>query len=80
MPAQYFLAVLYDEGKGVAPDAQKAAYWLEQAARADDAESQYKLGLRYRQGKGVIQNDQTANAWLNRACQNGWQTACELRR
>lgn len=51
--SQMFLALCYQEGKGVAKDDSVAVYWLEKSSRQGLAESQVILGNCYREGKGV---------------------------
>lgn len=42
-PAQYFLATLYVEGKGVEPDEKLAASWFEKAAKLGYTNSEKSL-------------------------------------
>ena len=43
--AQYFLAVMYDKGKYVKKDYQKAIFWYEKAANNGDSASQIILTI-----------------------------------
>ncbi|MGW8248798.1 MAG: tetratricopeptide repeat protein [Acidiferrobacterales bacterium] len=54
--AQFYLAVMYNNGQGVIPDVDKATAWLQQAAKSGHAESLYLLGKFYAAGRGVEQD------------------------
>jgi len=51
--AQFYLAVMYNTGQGVAPDLEQAVTWLQQAAESGHAESLFLLGKFYAAGHGV---------------------------
>jgi TPR repeat protein len=68
---ELWLAHLYQEGLGVAPDAQQAVTLLTKAADAGSAEAAGRLGKLYLDGDGVLQDVGAAQAWLNRAAQGG---------
>ena len=65
--AQYELALMYLEGKGVDQDDEQAFYWMEKAARQGDAPAQYELVLMYFYGIGVDQDEEQAFYWMSKA-------------
>jgi localization factor PodJL len=69
--AQFIVATRYFEGRGVAPDPVKAAFWYEQAAASGLAPAQYRLGNLYERGKGVAQDIALALSWYERAARQG---------
>ncbi len=69
--AQYSLATLYLQGRGVEPDPEEAAKWLRQAAKAELAVAQTAMGRLYATGTGVERDDQAALRWYYRAAQWG---------
>ena len=64
-PAQYYLGLMYNLGRGVAQNYAEAVRWYRKAAEQGDAEAQYSLGDMYRQGRGVAQDYVQAHKWLN---------------
>jgi len=68
---ELWLAHLYREGLGVAPDAQQAAALLTKAADAGSAVAAGALGKLYLDGDGVLQDAGAAQTWLRRAAQHG---------
>ncbi len=75
--AQYYLAVLYDEGEGVAKDTvvatdwfNKARPWLQTAAEQGNAQAQFNLGRMYYYGKGGLAQDAAmAVSWYRKAAE-----------
>tara|TARA_B110000977_G_scaffold170989_1_gene222165 strand:- start:23 stop:295 length:273 start_codon:yes stop_codon:yes gene_type:complete len=55
--AQYFLGLMYNEGKGVPKDQKEAFKWYRLAADQGDASAQYNLALMYGNGVGVPKDD-----------------------
>lgn len=76
--AQYNLAKMYDQGKGVKQDYQQAAKWSQKAAEQGYAEAQFILGTMYYQGEGVKRNHKQAKIWFGKACDNRNQSACDF--
>jgi TPR repeat protein len=66
------LGKLYEDGRGVPPDNNKARGLYEQAARMDSAEAMFDLGALYESGGGGMTPD-TAKAieWFQRAAALG---------
>jgi len=69
--AAYVLGMMYDDGMGVAPDAQAAAQWYRQAAEQGNAWAQYALGAKYITGDGVALSYQEAAKWTALAAAQG---------
>ena len=69
--AQFNLALLYENGLGIAADGARAAYWFERAAEQDDRTAQAYLGEMYAKGLGVARNDAAALKWFRRAAELG---------
>src|SRR6185295_6948428 len=65
--AQFYLGVMYNEGRGVPQDYAEAAKWYKLAAEQGDALAQYNLGLSYARGEGVTPDPVLAHMWLNLA-------------
>ena len=68
---QYHLANRYMSGENLYKDANRAAYWYEQAAKQNHAEAQYQLGEMYKTGTGVTASVAKAKFWLNKAASAG---------
>ena len=66
---QFYLGVMYDDGKGVSQDYVEAAKWYRLAAEADDAKAQNNLGEMYAEGKGVSQDYAEAEKWFRLAAE-----------
>jgi len=62
--AQYNLAMLYLEGKGVPKDNAKAASLFEDSARQGNPDAALDLGILFRNGEGLKQNLERAYMWL----------------
>ena len=69
--AQYYLALIHDEGRGVPRDAARAAAWYRRAARQGHVDAQYNLGVAYASGSGVPRSLQRAVYWWRRAAEQG---------
>ena len=73
--AQYKLGLMYDMGKDVDQDYQKAFEWYEKSANQGLASSQSRLGSMYRYGKGVEVNHAKATEWYFKAYEQGDEIA-----
>lgn len=69
--AQFKLATLYYEGKGISRDDEEAATWYFKAAQQEHVEAQFALGVMYEKGEGVERNDDKAYKWLSLAARQG---------
>jgi TPR repeat protein len=65
MPAQFRLARLYEEGRGVARDLDQAAMWYRKAADQKDPAAQLRLGVLLSPGNGGRTDVVEAHMWLN---------------
>jgi hypothetical protein len=65
--AQFYLAFMYANGRGVPQNYDEAAMWCRRAAEQGHAGAQYMLGLMYDKGQGVPMNWVEAHKWLNLA-------------
>jgi hypothetical protein len=77
--AQYTLAWMYAQGKGVPQDLRQAAKLFRRAALKGYAEAQYHLGRMYIQGIGVPQNFTQAAHWFVKAAMQGHAAARQAR-
>jgi TPR repeat protein len=68
---QHNLAVLYQEGRGVAVDLAEALTWFRKAAEQGAPPSQTNLGLMYYHGQGVAPDYAQAISWIRRAADQG---------
>jgi len=73
--AQFGLAFLYTDGKGVTQDYKKAVKWFSMAAEQGNTKAQFNLGLLYDKGKGVLEDDILAYAWYNLSAAAGNEKA-----
>jgi hypothetical protein len=69
--AQYALAVLYRQGKGVTRDPVEGAIWMARAAAARNAAAEVEYGIMLFNGEGVIRNETGAAAFFLRAAEKG---------
>jgi septal ring-binding cell division protein DamX len=69
--AQFHVSRLFEEGRGVAPNAAESMRWLRYAARGGFSPAQYELGERYRTGQGVTQDPSRALYWWTQAAEAG---------
>jgi septal ring-binding cell division protein DamX len=68
---QFFLGVMYAEGKGLEPDHAKAFALYTAAAEKDFAPAQYNLANQYATGEGVKQDFSKAEFWWTKAAERG---------
>ena len=73
--AQYNLAVMYVNGKGIAQNYTQALYWYNKAAAQGDASAQYNLAQMYRMGQGVPPNNAKTLYWYQKAAEQGHANA-----
>jgi TPR repeat protein len=69
--AQYNLALMYGNGRGVPQDDQAAVKWYRLAAEQGDSDAQYNLALKYGKGEGVPQDYKAAVKWYRLAAEQG---------
>jgi TPR repeat protein len=61
---QFQLARVYDDGKLVPRDFDKALHWYKKSAMNEYEEAQFTMGYFYCRGIGVKKNEAIANEWL----------------
>ena len=69
--AQYNMGVMYEKGKGVEKNLNKAKKWFQFAADQGLPKAQYNLGLMYGKGKGVEKDYNKAIKWMTLAADQG---------
>jgi TPR repeat protein len=77
--AQYNLAEMYYEGKGVARDYATALFWYRKVAEQGSEKAQLKVGHMYETGRGIPQHNTYAYVWFNLAASHGNETAEDKR-
>lgn len=77
--AQFLVALLYYDGKGVPQDYAEAAKWFEQSADRAYTRAQYNLGEMYATGQGVKRDYTQAYKWLSLCAASGNDTCSEHR-
>lgn len=68
---QYNLALMYEQGIGVAKDEKEAVAWYRKAAEQGNANAQFNLGVLYENGRGTTVDFAQANQWYRRAAVQG---------
>ncbi|WP_052122847.1 SEL1-like repeat protein [Gallibacterium anatis] len=68
---QWRLGILYDWGKGVPQDYQKAKYYYELSANQGNSTAQVSLGMLYQSGLGVSQDYQKAKYYYELSANQG---------
>jgi TPR repeat protein len=76
--AQYNLAMMYGQGKGLAQSDAEAAKWFRKAADQGNAPAQVNLSLLYFTGKGLPQDSTQAYLWCSLAANAGDRNAAAL--
>jgi TPR repeat protein len=69
--AEYDLARLYHQGKGVPQDYREAFQWYRKAADQGNAKAQYGVGYMYHWGRDVSQDANQALGWYRKAADQG---------
>lgn len=77
--AQFHLALMFAEGKGVPKDDQQVAFWYCRAAEQGNVSAQYNLGLIYAYGVGVPEDVEKAYFWWLLSSTDGNQTSVRNR-
>lgn len=68
---QYNLALMYEQGIGVAKDEKEARTWYRKAAELGNSNAQFNLGVLYENGRGGEVDFAQANQWYRRAAVQG---------
>ena len=69
--AQTNLAIMFENGLGVAQDYTEAVKWYQRAAEQGHVGAQNNLGVMYGNGRGVAQDHAEAVKWYQRAAEQG---------
>lgn len=69
--AQYYVALMYDQGVGVEQDSGIAIRWYKRSAEAGHIDAQYNLGVAYARGNGVQRDLAQAAQWWQRSARQG---------
>ena len=77
MKACSSLGNLYDKGKGVEQNYQKAFQLYQKACDGGDSEGCYNLGVLYENGYGVKKDNAIAKEYYGKACDLGLQKGCD---
>ena len=78
LKAQYSIATIYYEGKGVPQNYRKAIYWYQEAAKHEYAKAYAQIGLMYCKGEGVLKSYKKAVPYIQMAFDNGCKYAPEI--
>src|SRR5687768_604135 len=70
--AEYNLAIMYDEGDGVAENNAEAIKWYLKAANQGDTAAQFNLALMYDKGEGTTINKGEAIKWFGKAADGSY--------
>ncbi len=73
--AQYQLARIYLEGKGIPQNYHTAFHWFYKVAEKGHIKAQYNLGRLYAEGKGAAKNIPEAIRWFKKAAEAGLPAA-----
>lgn len=77
MKACSSLGNLYDKGKGVEQNYQKAIQLYQKACDGGDSEGCINLGVLYENGYGVKKDNAIAKEYYGKACDLGLQKGCD---
>lgn len=69
--SQFGLGMMFEGGRGVPPDAEKASSWYRRAADQGMSEAQLSLGSLYEHGRGVARDPERAAALYRSAAEQG---------
>ena len=68
---QYNLALMYEQGMGVAKDEKEARIWYRKAAEQGNSNAQFNLGVLFENGRGGDVDFAQANQWYRKAAVQG---------
>lgn len=71
--AQHMVAIMYQNGLGVAQSDMAAYKWMRDAAEQDYGLAQHGLGFMYLEGECIAKNPQKAVEWFSKAADQGLQ-------
>ncbi len=65
--AQYKLANIFQQGRGIAKNSVHAFYWHQRAAKQGNLPAQFNVWYAYLTGEGTQANEKLADKWYARA-------------
>lgn len=68
---QFNLAVMYEQGIGVASDEKQAVIWYRKSAEQGNSNAQFNLGVLYENGRGTPVDFAQARKWYRKAAAQG---------
>lgn len=68
---QFNLALMYEQGMGIAKDEKEAIVWYKKSAELGNANAQFNLGVLYENGRGTAVDFAQANQWYRKAAVQG---------
>jgi len=68
---QYNVALMYEQGIGVAKDEKEAVVWYRKSAEQGNSNAQFNLGVLYENGRGCAVDFAQANQWYRKASVQG---------
>lgn len=68
---QFNLALMYEQGIGVAKDEKEAVVWYRKSAEQGNSNAQFNLGVLYEHGRGCAVDFAQANQWYRKASVQG---------
>ena len=71
MDSQFNLALMYQNGIGIAKDEKEAVVWYRKAAEQGSAFAQYNVAVLYENGQGTAVDFAQANEWYRKASVQG---------
>ncbi len=74
-PAQYYLGICYDYGRGISENKVEAVKWYRLAAEQDFTKAQFSLGYAYLMGEGVSTDYTEGVKWTRLAAEKGYRSA-----
>lgn len=73
--AEFYLGVMYENGRGLPQNHLEASKWYNRAASQNYARAQYNLGLMYAKGQGVPRDHMKAANLYRKAADHGYAKA-----
>lgn len=68
---QFNVALMYEQGIGVAKDEQQSIVWYEKSAQQGNSNAQFNLAVLYENGRGSAVDFAQANQWYRKAAAQG---------
>lgn len=68
---QYNLAMMHEQGIGVAKNEKQALVWYRKSAEQGNSNAQFNLGVLYENGRGTAVDFAQANQWYRKAAAQG---------